>query len=123
MNLLHELNITDQLVYSNPSLPRYVVQRGDKAGYKMVSVPLSITNFIFTPLLSLVEKLRVITGAMGFIAKPKGEETIKGFISRHFGAGLYNKLMDPFISGVYAGNGGRLSMSAAFPKVSAVAVI
>lgn len=104
----------------------------DKEKYNLVPVPLSVYEFLTTPLLTISSKLRVLCGLLGWIdPNPNDpnpgnlrdgkstEESIREFMQRHFGNELYEKLVDPFISGVYAGSGDKLSMSAAFPKIYA----
>jgi protoporphyrinogen oxidase len=43
-------------------------------------------------------------GALGIHAPaPATEESVKDFIYRHLGEAVYKKIIDPFVSGVYAG--------------------
>lgn len=46
------------------------------------------------------------------------EESVKEFISRNLGEQVYYRLIDPFCSGVYSGDPAKLSMKAAFGRVS-----
>ena len=45
------------------------------------------------------------------------EESVKEFVSRNLGDEVYYRLIDPFCSGVYAGDPSKLSMKAAFGRV------
>lgn len=47
---------------------------------------------------------------------PEGE-SVANFISRRIGPELVEKALDPFVSGIYAGDPNDLSMRAAFPKL------
>jgi hypothetical protein len=47
------------------------------------------------------------------------EESVEQFIRRNLGDEVFERLIEPFCSGVYAGNPSKLSMKAAFQRVRA----
>ena len=45
------------------------------------------------------------------------EESVEEYVRRNLGDEVFERLIEPFCSGVYAGNPKNLSMKAAFGKV------
>jgi protoporphyrinogen/coproporphyrinogen III oxidase len=69
-------------------------------------------------LMSIIGKIRAGLGAMGIKASmPDYEETVEQFVRRNLGDEVFFRLIEPFCSGVYAGDPTKLSMKAAFGKV------
>jgi oxygen-dependent protoporphyrinogen oxidase len=92
---------------------RYVVKAG-------VPTPLpgSLAGFVATPLFSAPAKLRLL--GEPFRARASGEETVAQFVRRRLGPEFLDWAIDPFVSGVYAGDPERLSVRAATAKVHAL---
>lgn len=114
VRLACELGLRDELVLADASLPRFVFWEGGL--YALPMGPEGLPKF---NLLSIPGAIRAGLGAAGFVWPNLSgkDETIKEFITRHLGAEVFRKMIDPFVSGIYAGDPEKLSMSAALKKI------
>lgn len=123
LKLAVEVGLKDELVFADGKLPRFVYWDG-----RLQAIPMSPGAFWNSTLLSDRGKARLLLGAAGFvppivgaaISARGGEETVREFFTRHLGQEAMERLVDPFISGVYAGDPDALSASAAFRKMAAM---
>lgn len=72
-------------------------------------------SFFKSDLLTLKGRLRVLYEP--FAPKGKDDETLEAFAVRRLGREAYEKLIDPMASGIYAGDGSRLSLRSCFPRI------
>ncbi|EYU46887.1 hypothetical protein ABFS82_04G000700 [Erythranthe guttata] len=105
--------LKEELVLGDPNAPRFVLWNG-----KLRPVPSKLTDLPFFDLMSFPGKLRAGFGALGLRPPPPGrEESVEEFVRRNLGSEVFERLIEPFCSGVYAGDPSKLSMKAAFGKV------
>nr|GEX36984.1 protoporphyrinogen oxidase 1, chloroplastic [Tanacetum cinerariifolium] len=113
LTMVVDSGLKDDLVLGDPTAPRFVLWGG---GLK--PVPSSPSDIPFFDLLSLSGKLRAGFGALGLRPPPPDrEESVEEFVRRNLGDEVFERLIEPFCSGVYAGDPSKLSMKAAFGKV------
>ena len=110
--LIGVLGLKDQLLHANPRAPRYILQGG-----RLIPAPLAPPSLLTTPLFSAGTKWCLVTEILRHSKPPADDESIAAFVRRKFGDELLNRLVAPFVSGVYAGDPERLSLRAAFPKI------
>ncbi len=76
-------------------------------GKKLIKIPVNLISFIFSPLFSLKSKLRILKEP--FIKKHEENTSVFEFILKRFGEEFHDKLIVPFITGIYAGNTKKMS--------------
>lgn len=114
--LLDELGIRDQRIEaSKASSRRYIVRGG-----RMMALPTSPGAFIATPLFSWHAKLRLFAEPFIGRAAADQEETVARFVRRRLGPEFLDYAIEPFVSGIYAGDPNQLSLPAAFPRLHAL---
>jgi len=124
MKLAVDVGLKQELIFADRKLPRFVYWQN-----KLQPVPMSPPAMIQSQLLSFPGKLRALFGALGFVAPAMGdrlsqqgnEETVSQFFRRHLGTEVMQRLVEPFVSGVYAGDPQQLSAAAAFGRVAKMA--
>ncbi|HEY0947307.1 MAG TPA: protoporphyrinogen oxidase [Opitutaceae bacterium] len=111
--LIAELELEAHKLYAQPAAKnRYIVRNG-----RPVPAPLSPPGLLSSPLFSTGAKLRVLSE---ILMSPKTRTTdisLAEFGRSHFGRELVDYGLNPFVSGVYAGNVEKLSTRHAFPSL------
>lgn len=105
--LIAELGLEERLRTADVRLPRYIWWEG-----RLRSVPLTAGQLLFSDLLSWVGKARLVYELTVPRLTEAREETIAEFVYRRFGEEVLNRLVEPFVSGNYAGDVGQLSVEA-----------
>jgi protoporphyrinogen/coproporphyrinogen III oxidase len=112
LQLFDELGIGQQVVRAPAGAPRYVLVNGT-----LQRVPMSPPAFLSFGFLGLGTKLAVLRDVIGKSAPPQKDESIGDFVRRKFSAEMLDRLVGPFVSGVYAGDPEKLSLRSAFPML------
>jgi oxygen-dependent protoporphyrinogen oxidase len=110
--LCSELGISDQLLEASPRAPRYVLVDG-----KLQPVPMSPPAFFMSSLINGPTKWTLLRDLFGKSVPPDHDESVAAFVRRKFSLQLLDRLVGPFVSGVYAGDSERLSIRSAFPQL------
>jgi protoporphyrinogen/coproporphyrinogen III oxidase len=121
LGLCRELGLEGRLQGTNETIRRtYVMRRG-----RLYQLPEGLTGLIptrFGPilktgLLSPLGKLRMGADFLLPSRPANGDESLAAFVERRLGRELYDRLIEPLMSGIYAGDGEQLSLAATFPQL------
>ena len=111
LQLIKELGAADQLIEAQTTARRRYLQiKGE-----LNAIPTGPIDFIRTPLLPSKDKWSLIKGI--FKKNISTNLSIYDYVSQRFSLHIAESLVDPFISGIYAGDIRRLHMASAFPKL------
>jgi len=111
--IVDEIGFSDQMVYASESSNKRFILRNNQ----LHELPTSPVAFISTKLFSTKAKLRLF--AEPFIGKSADGyyQSMSEFVSRRLGQEFLDYAIDPFVSGVFAGDPSKLSVKSAFPKL------
>lgn len=80
-------------------------------------IPTNLDALTNNPLISPQGRLRLAEEVNIRPAAPNGDESVAHFVTRRLGREVYEKLVEPLMSGIYAGDGEQLSLTATFPQL------
>ncbi len=108
-SLCTDLGLLPERVLADPKALRYVLIDG-----ALKAVPMSpaiLTSSFF----SGGTRTSIIRDILGTTRGPEPDESVASFTRRKFSNTLLDRLVGPFVSGIYAGDPEKLSLRAAFP--------
>jgi protoporphyrinogen/coproporphyrinogen III oxidase len=117
--LCKELGLSDRLYGTNPKQRNTYVLHHNKLeplpdGLAMM-IPTNVQAILKSNLVSWFGKARM---GLDFLQPAKavnGDESLGSFVSRRLGREAYENLIEPLMSGIYAGDGDLLSLASTFP--------
>lgn len=111
--LIEELGLLPEKCLALPGARnRYILRRG-----KPCAAPLSPPGLLTSPLFSAGAKLRVLGEIFSRPRVRKQDVSLADFARSHFGREFVDYALNPFVSGVYAGNVEKLSARLSFPSL------
>src|SRR5271167_66646 len=104
-----ELDLLDQRILADPKAPRYVLIND-----KLQNVPMG-PGLLASAFLGGGTRTAILRDLLGHTRAPEPDESVADFTRRKFSSTLLDRLVGPFVSGIYAGDPEKLSLRAAFP--------
>lgn len=117
--LCKELGLSERLNGTNPNQKNtYVLNKGRLLplpdGLAMM-IPTNVEAILKTRLVSWLGKARMGFDFLQPAKAVNGDESLGTFVSRRLGREAYENLIEPLMSGIYAGDGDQLSLASTFP--------
>ncbi|SMO46424.1 protoporphyrinogen oxidase [Balnearium lithotrophicum] len=113
LNLVKALGIEDKLYRSSDkSRKRFIYTNG-----RLVRLPENPIAFLSSYLLSWKGKLRLVGELFVPPKRDLSDETLADFARRRIGEEALEKLLDPMVAGIFAGDPERMSLKASFPAI------
>ncbi|WP_019414500.1 protoporphyrinogen oxidase [Paenisporosarcina sp. TG20] len=116
--LADDLGISDQLV-SNATGQAYVLVNDELhpiPGGSVMGIPTQIAPFVTSGLFSWSGKFRAAGDFFLSKSTINGDQSLGQFFRRRFGGEVVENLIEPLLSGIYAGDIDKLSLKATFPQ-------
>lgn len=120
MELCKKVGLGDEIISTNDKNKKtFVLSRGklhELPEGVILMVPTRIVPLLFSTLLSLRGKIRM--GLELFIPRRKSreDESLGSFVKRRLGQEALDKIAEPLVAGVHAGDPDTMSIRASFPK-------
>lgn len=124
IELCRQLGIADRLRGTNPAFRRSFVKRAGRL-HELPDgltglVPSRIRPLVTARMLSLGGRLRAGLELLVPRRRSQEDESIASFVRRRFGREAYDWLVEPLLSGIFAGDGEALSLRATFPQLAEI---
>ncbi|MFC4808963.1 protoporphyrinogen oxidase [Paenibacillus sp. GCM10023250] len=120
IDLAFDLGIENELTGTNPAAKKtYIVHRGKLHSMPpglVLGIPTEIMPFAKTGLLSWGGKARALLDFVLPASKAEGDESLGSFLSRRVGPEVMERIAEPLLAGIYAGDLSKLSLQATFPQ-------
>jgi protoporphyrinogen/coproporphyrinogen III oxidase len=107
--ICRDLEILDLRVLADPKAPRYVLIDG-----KLQNIPMG-PGLVASSVMAGGTRTAILRDVLGNSRAPEPDESIADFVRRKFSSTFLDRLVGPFVSGIYAGDPEKISLRAAFP--------
>ncbi|MFC4778627.1 protoporphyrinogen oxidase [Paenibacillus sp. GCM10023252] len=120
IELAKELGLEGELTATNPSAKKTYIMKGGKLHPMppglVLGIPTEIAPFARTGLMTWRGKLRALADLVIPASREDGDESLGGFLARRVGRQVVERVAEPLLAGIYAGNLYKLSLNATFPQ-------
>ena len=109
--LISDLQLEDEVIYPNANNnKRFLIRNGN-----LIEIPQSLKQFFRSNFLSFRAKIRIIFEV--FKKKTNSNTSVYEFFRRRFGKEFHDRIIEPFLTGIYAGNTRNMSIKHVLKKI------
>lgn len=120
LELCRKLGLSEQLINTNETGKKaFVLSRGrlhELPEGLITFVPSQLGPFLRSGLLSWTGLARMGLDVMIPRGSAEGDESLASFFRRRFGAQAFERVLEPLMAGIYAGDAEQMSLKATFPR-------
>lgn len=120
LELCAKLGLTDQVINTNETGKKaFVLSRGrlhELPEGLVTFVPKELGPFLRSGLLSWPALLRMGLDVVLPRGRQRGDESLAAFFRRRFGREVFDRVLEPLMAGIYAGDAEQMSLKATFPR-------
>jgi protoporphyrinogen/coproporphyrinogen III oxidase len=120
LELVAKLGLTDQLINTNETGKKaFVLSDGrlhELPEGLVTFVPKDLGPFLRSGLLSWPALLRMALDVVIPRGGSQGDESVASFFRRRFGTQAFDRVLEPLMAGIYAGDAEQMSLKATFPR-------
>lgn len=120
LELCAKLGLSDQLINTNDTAKKAFVLRGGRLHELpeglITFVPAQLGPFLRSGLLSVAGLARMGLDLVMPRGPSMGDESLASFFRRRFGAEAFDRVLEPLMAGIYAGDAEQMSLKATFPR-------
>jgi protoporphyrinogen/coproporphyrinogen III oxidase len=111
--LVDKVGLNEQMIYANEEAKkRYILRDG-----RLLPLPTNPLALIKSRLFTPSAKMRLLMEPFIGRSQDGYYQSVAEFVKRRLGQEFLDYAIDPFVSGVFAGDPGRLSVQSAFPRL------
>jgi protoporphyrinogen/coproporphyrinogen III oxidase len=118
LQLIEEVGLKDKVI-SNTAGKSYILVKGKLHSIpegSFMGIPTKVSPFVFSGLFSPLGKLRAAGDFVLPKGKPQKDQALGTFFRRRLGDEVVENLIEPLLSGIYAGDIDQLSLMSLFPN-------
>lgn len=124
IELTKELGLEGELIATNPrTRTSFILHEGRLHRMPpglVLGIPTKLGPFFKSELVSTRGKLRAAADLVLPKRAESGDESLGDFLERRFGEEVVDRIAEPLLAGIYAGDTRKLSLQATFPQFQAV---